>query len=240
MKSLPSQTVKQPSNNHHKKNIPIKPLLFLVFLAMVIFSVRYFHLEAFLEKERLRQWIAGYGYWGPVVYLLVLLTVPPLFLPGLPITLAGGILFGALWGSIYIAFGATGGAVLAFLVARYLARDWVAGKLAGSRLASLDDRVAQQGWKIVALTRLIPVFPFFILNYAFGLTKISLAAYTLATFFGMIPMTIAYAYFAANILDILQGKLSWQVLLGILLVVGASLIPVVYKKMKAQRGETEL
>ncbi len=227
----------QPQPSASKTGLPLKPLLLVLFLVLVIFAVRYFQLGDYLEKERLRQWIAGYGVWGPLVYLLIWLITPALFLPGLPVTLAGGVLFGPLWATMYIAVGATAGATLAFLVARYLARDWVAGKLAGTKMAALDDRVAEQGWKIVAFTRLIPIFPFFILNYAFGLTRISLSSYVLATFFGMIPWTFVYAFFSANLLDLLQGKLSWEVLLGIVLVVVASLVPLVYRRIKARRGE---
>jgi uncharacterized membrane protein YdjX (TVP38/TMEM64 family) len=90
----------------------------------------------------------------------------------------------------------------------------------------------------VAFTRLVPIFPYFIINYAYGLTKISFSAYTLATFFGMIPMSFVYAYFSANILDLFKGRFSWEVFLGIILVVVVSLIPFIYKKIKAKRGES--
>jgi len=215
------------------------PLIFLVFLAGAIWGVRYFELSQYLEKERLRQAIAAYGLWAPLIYLTVWTLAPPLFLPGLPITLAGGILFGPFWGVVYATIGSSAGAALAFLVARYLARDWVAGKLAGSRLEHLDDQVATQGWKIVAFTRLIPIFPYFLLNYAFGLTRVSFLGYYLATLFGMIPMTVAYVYFSANVLDLLQGQVSRQFLLGAVLVVIASLAPFIYKKIRGKKAEEE-
>ena len=221
-----------------RKVSPLKPLLFLLLLAAVILAVRVFHLDQYLEKERLRQFVAGYGVWGPIIYLLVWTFAPPLFLPGLPITLTGGVLFGPFWGVVYTAFGATAGATLAFLVARYLARDWVAGKLQGTRLLTLDDKVAKEGWEIVAFTRLIPIFPFFLVNYAFGLTRIPLLPYVLATFFGMLPLTVAYVYFSANVLDLLQGKFSKELLIGIMLLALVSLIPFVYKKLKRMKGES--
>ena len=180
--------------------------------------------------------IAAYGIWGPVVYVLIWMAAPPLFLPGLPIGLAGGIVFGPFWGVIYTIFGSTAGATLAFLVARYLARDWVGEKLAGTRLATLDDKVGQQGWKVVALTRLVPLFPYNLLNYAFGLTKISLTAYVLTTFFFMLPMTVAIIYFSANILDLLRGKITWGVVIGIILIALVGLIPVLYKKLRVRRA----
>jgi uncharacterized membrane protein YdjX (TVP38/TMEM64 family) len=218
-----------------------KPVFFLLLLAACIILVRFFNLDQYLEKERLRQVVAGYGAWGPVIYLLIWTLAPPLFLPGLPITLAGGVLFGPFWGVVYTAFGATAGATLAFLVARYLARDWVAHKLEGTKLAALDNKVAQQGWEVVAFTRLVPIFPYFLVNYAFGLTRISLSHYVLATFFGMIPLTTAYVYFSANVLDLLRGKVSKELLIGVIMVALVSLIPFAYKKIKAAKGEsTEL
>ena len=198
-------------------------------------AVQYVHLEQYLDQERLRQFGASHGVLLPLMYLAVW-TVGPLFLPGLPITLAGGVLFGPIWGVIYTAIGSTCGAGLVFLVARYLARDWVAGKLAGTRLVSLDEKVARQGWKIVAFTRLVPVFSFSLLNYAFGLTRISFWPYLAATFVCMLPSTIAYVYFSSNILGLLQGKISSGLIIGVILVVLVSLIPVIYKWRKAKPG----
>ena len=218
-----------------KKNAVIRPLLFLLLIAAVI-AVQYLHPEQYLDQERLRQFGASHRVLLPLMYLAVW-TVGPLFLPGLPITLAGGVLFGPFWGVVYVAIGSTLGAALVFLVARYLARDWVAAKLAGTRLVSLDEKVARQGWKIVAFTRLIPVFSFSLLNYAFGLTRISFWPYLAATFVFMLPSTIAYVYFSSNILGFLQGKISSGLIIGVILVVVVSLIPMIYKWRKAQAGE---
>ena len=126
---------------------------------------------------------------------------------------------------------------MVFLVARYLARDWVAARLAGTRLAHLDDKVARHGWKIVAISRLIPVFSFSLLNYAFGLTRISFWPYLAATFVCMLPSTIAYVYFSSNIVDLLQGNISSGLIIGGVLVILVSLIPMVYKWRKAKTGE---
>ena len=218
-----------------KKTAVIRPLLFLLLIAAVI-AVQYVHPEQYLDQECLRQFGASHGVLLPLMYLAVW-TVGPLFLPGLPITLAGGVLFGPFWGVVYVAIGSTLGAALVFLVARYLARDWVAAKLAGTRLVSLDEKVARQGWKIVAFTRLIPVFSFSLLNYAFGLTRISFWPYLGATFVCMLPSTIAYVYFSSNILGLLQGKISPGLIIGVILVVVVSLIPMIYKWRKAKVGE---
>jgi uncharacterized membrane protein YdjX (TVP38/TMEM64 family) len=223
-----------PPRTVNKASI-IRPLLFMVLIAAVI-ALQYFHLEQYLDQERLRRFGAAHQVLLPLIFLAVW-TVGPLFMPGLPITLAGGVLFGPIWGVVYTAFGSTLGAGMVFLTARYLARDWVAGKLAGSRLMSLDKKVARHGWKIVAFTRLVPVFSFSLLNYAFGLTRVDFWPYLAATFVCMLPSTIAYVYFSSNILELLNGRISSGLIVGVILVVAVSLIPLVYKWRKAKAGE---
>ncbi len=139
------------------------------------------------------QGITELGPWAPLasVGLYVLATV--VFLPGSILGLAGGALFGPLWGAVYTLFGATLGATLAFLAARYMASDWVAQR-AGGRLKQLIEGVEAEGWRFVAFVRLVPLFPFNLLNYALGLTRIRLPDYVLASLVCMAPGTIAYTY----------------------------------------------
>lgn len=214
----------------------VKPAILLVFVIAVIVSVKLSGLEAYLDKQRLQDWIQGYGAWGPLVYILVYLFAPSLFLPGLPITIAGGVLFGPLWGVLYTIVGATGGACLAFVIARYFGRDWVSRKIQGTRLGKLDGEVERQGWKIVAFTRLVPLFPFNLLNYAFGLTKVKFSHYALTSFVCMLPATVAYIIFSSSLLDLVKGKVSVQLIVGIVLVVIISLIPIYYRKAKRKKG----
>lgn len=213
----------------------VKLLIFIVFLITVITTVRVTGLHACLDQQRLQQWIAGYGAWGPLIYISFYFVAPAFFLPGLPITIVGGVLFGPLWGVVYTIIGSTGGACIAFLVARYLGREWVANKIRGTNLGKLDEEVERQGWKIVAFTRLIPLFPFNLLNYAFGLTKIKFLHYAVTSFIGMLPACIAYIVFSSSLLDLLKGKISVQLIVGIVLVVIVSAIPIYYKKRKAGR-----
>lgn len=215
-----------------------RPLLFILALAGLFIVARAFNLQEYLQEDRLRRFIAAGGMWGPFIFLLVWAIVPTLFLPCLPLTLAGGVLFGPVWGVVYTTIGATAGASLAFLVARYLARDWVAVKISGSRLTHLDEKVAQHGWKIVAFTRLIPVLPFFVVNYAFGLTRITFLPYAIATFFAMLPWTIAFVLVASNLLALLRGQVSIWLVIGVILVAVVSLLPVIFKKVKARQGES--
>jgi uncharacterized membrane protein YdjX (TVP38/TMEM64 family) len=227
----------QQSGGHRRKpRDPVKLFIFIGFLFTVIIAVRATGLHSYLDQQKLQQWIAGYGAWGPVMYISLYFVAPSFFLPGLPITIMGGVLFGPFWGVVYSMTGATGGACIAFLVARYLGREWVAGKLHGTILGKLDEEVARQGWKIVAFTRFIPLFPFNLLNYAFGLTKIKFSHYAVTTFFGMLPACIAYVVFSSSLLDLFKGKISLQLVVGVILIALVSLIPIYYKKLKAGKG----
>ncbi|MGD0843361.1 MAG: VTT domain-containing protein [Geobacteraceae bacterium] len=206
-----------------------KPLILLALLVSAVAGVHLFGAAHYLQQDRLRELISGYGALAPAIYILIYALAPVLFLPGLPITIVGGIVFGPLWGVIYTITGSTIGASLAFLVARYAARDWVAAKLTGPKWEKLDSEVARHGWKVVAFTRLIPAFPFNLLNYAFGLTKVPFAHYLVATFFCMLPACIAFIVFSSSLLELIRGNVSPSALLGIALIVLVSLIPVVYR-----------
>ena len=139
--------------------------------------------------------IARLGPWGPVLFIAVYVLACVFFIPGSVLTLGAGAVFGVVWGSVYVSVGATLGATAAFLVGRYFARDWVAKKIEGNAsFAAIDRAVADEGWKIVGLTRLSPVFPFTLLNYAFGLTRVTLRDYVLASWIGMMPGTVMYVY----------------------------------------------
>jgi len=135
------------------------------------------------------------GPWGPVVFIAAYVVATVLFIPGSALTLGAGALFGVVWGSVYVSVGSTLGATCAFLVGRYVARDWVARRISGHAMFSAIDRaVGDEGWKIVGLTRLSPVFPFNLLNYAFGITRVSLPEYIVASWIGMMPATVLYVY----------------------------------------------
>ena len=124
-----------------------------------------------------------------ILYALATVT----FVPGVLFALAGGALFGPFWGSIWNLTGATLGATLAFLVARYLVGDWVA-RQAGGLLKRVIDGVDAEGWRFVAFVRLVPLFPFNLSNYVLGLTRIPLHHYVIATFVCMMPGAVAYTW----------------------------------------------
>jgi uncharacterized membrane protein YdjX (TVP38/TMEM64 family) len=140
------------------------------------------------------QWIEGLGAVGAIAFILIYIVATVAFLPGSILTLGAGVVFGVVLGSLYVFIGATLGATAAFLVGRYLARGWVAKKIEGNNnFQAIDRAVGKEGLKIVLLTRLSPVFPFNLLNYAFGITGVSLKDYFLGSV-GMIPGTIMYVY----------------------------------------------
>ena len=155
------------------------------------------------------EWINNQGPVGGIAFMLLYIVAAVAFLPGSILTLGAGVVFGVFLGSLYVFIGATIGAIAAFLVGRYVARGWVAKKIAGNqKFAAVDNAVGREGLKIVLLTRLSPVFPFNLLNYAYGVTGVSLKDYILGTI-GILPGTIMYVYIgslAGNIATIGTGE----------------------------------
>jgi len=140
------------------------------------------------------KWIESLGYIGGVAFIAIYILSTIAFIPATILTLGAGVVFGVVWGSLYVFVGATLGAIAAFLIGRYLARDWVGKKIAGNqKFVAIDQAVAHSGFKIVLLTRLSPLFPFNLLNYAFGITGVSFKEYALASI-GMLPATVMYVY----------------------------------------------
>jgi len=150
---------------------------------------------------RFAAWVEGLGVWGPIVFILGYAVATVAFVPGSLLTLAAGAIFGLARGTLYTLLGATLGAACAFLVARYLARRAIERKIAGNaRFAAIDKAVAGEGFKIVALLRLSPVFPFNLLNYALGLTRVRFLSY-LAASAAMLPGTLLYVYYGKVIFE---------------------------------------
>ena len=213
----------------------LRPLVFLSGLIAVIVLARVSGVGQYLEPEKLRSLFASFGLVAPLVYIAFFTLAPALMLPGLPISMAGATVFGPVWGVVYTIIGATMGACLAFLIARYAARDWVERKLVGQRWNKLDAETAQNGWKAVAFTRLIPLFSFNLLNFAFGLTKISFLQYAVATFIFMLPGTIAFITFSSSLLGLLKGKVSREFFIGIALIVAVSSLPKLATKYRDRK-----
>jgi uncharacterized membrane protein YdjX (TVP38/TMEM64 family) len=136
-----------------------------------------------------------WGIWGVVGFILIYIIATIFLIPGSALTLGGGLIFGVVKGSILVSIASVTGATLSFLMGRYFLRGWVEKQIETQPKFTLIDRaVAKEGWKIVGLTRLSPLFPFVFLNYAFGVTKVSLRDYFFASWIGMLPGTIMYVY----------------------------------------------
>jgi len=172
------------------KNIIIRIAILIIIISGITLSVIY---RDKIDIKELENWINNAGFIAPILFMLVYAVATVFFLPGSLLTLTGGAIFGPVLGTLYNLTGATLGASLAFLIARYLASDWASRKAAG-KLKQLLDGVDNEGWKFVAFTRLVPLFPFNVLNYALGLTKIKFTHYLLATYTCMLPGAFAYTY----------------------------------------------
>ncbi len=197
--------------------------LVLLLLGGIVLAMNY--REQF-DAQRLAQWVEGFGVAGPLVFMLIYAAATVLFLPGSVLTLAGGAIFGPVWGTLYNLTGATVGATLAFLIARYLAADWAEQK-SGGRVKQLKDGVEAEGWRFVAFVRLVPLFPFNVLNYALGLTRIKLSHYIITSYLGMLPGAIAYTYLGYAGREAVAGGegLIQKILMAVALLAVVSFLP---------------
>jgi len=184
--------------------------------------------------DRLDAWFAGLGFWAPVVFVVLWIVAAVFFLPGLAITIAGGLIFGAVWGTVWTTVGANLGAIAAFLIGRYAARDMVEGMVEKNQaLRKIDEGVARQGWRMLLITRLVPIFPFNVQNYVYGLTDIPLRTYVLVTVPCMVPATIAFNFAAGSVRTGNFGKTLWYLGIAAVFFVLLSLIPNVVRKQIA-------
>ena len=189
----PSEIASSPRSSGSRGKLAAYAVLGLAVLALLIFGGR----SAAAYVPRFAAWVEGLGVLGPVAFILGYALATVAFIPGSVLTLAGGAIFGVVKGTIFTLLGATLGASLAFLVARYLARGAIERRIAGNpRFAAIDRAVGREGFKIVALLRLSPIFPFNLLNYSLGLTKVRFLHYFAASI-AMLPGTLLYVYYGA-------------------------------------------
>lgn len=175
------------------KSLPWKWIALAIAVVALIVAVRFLPIADWLNF--FNQWIKGLGVWGIILYVGVYALATVLFLPGWIFTVGAGITFGLAWRTIAAICGATIGATLAFLIARYAARRALSGRFAkNKKFVAIDPAIGKQGWKMVALLRLSPLVPFNLSNYLYGLTAIELLPFIAASFFGMLPGTLLYVY----------------------------------------------
>jgi uncharacterized membrane protein YdjX (TVP38/TMEM64 family) len=168
-------------------------LIYLGAVLGLLAAARYFRVQDLLKQAL--DWVGTLGPWGPAIFAGIYVVSTVLLIPGSVLTLGAGAVFGLGRGLVLVSVASTVAATAAFLIGRYLAREVVARKIEGNeRFGAIDRAVAAEGWKIVLLTRLSPAFPFTLLNYAFGLTRVKLGHYVLASWVGMLPGTVMYVY----------------------------------------------
>jgi uncharacterized membrane protein YdjX (TVP38/TMEM64 family) len=194
------KSVPPPESTRHSS---LHILTLAAVMGAMLVAARYFGAA---PLRGLLQWISDLGSTAPLVFVPSYVAACVLFIPGSILTLSAGFLFGVVRGSIYVSIAATLGATMAFLIGRYAARQWVVERLASyPKFKAVDRAVAHEGWKIVALTRLSPLFPFNLLNYAFGLTNVRVRDYVIASWAGTLPGTIVYVYLGSLAADLTRA-----------------------------------
>lgn len=170
-------------------NQPIKTLYLILAIALFVFCAVVFQKNA----PQIIEWINGLGWLAPVLFLITYCLATLLFLPTMVWTLAGGALFGPVWGTALNLISATSGAAIAFLISRHWLYDWIS-QLKNRRLHKLISDVERGGWMVVALLRFFPILPFNLVNYGLGITGIRFRVYLITTFAALIIPEILYTY----------------------------------------------
>src|SRR3990172_9266796 len=213
-----------------KSTSVIRITVFVFLIVGIVTAVTYRKQFNFAVLEG---WLASAGVMAPLLFMGIYAISTVLFLPGSVLTIAGGVLFGPVWGTFYNLTGATIGATMAFLIARYLASDFVSRKM-GGRLKQLVEGVEAEGWRFVAFVRLVPLFPFNLLNYTLGLTRIRLFHYVVTSYICMLPGAIAYTYLGyagRNAVTGGEGTIQ-KALLGLGLLAFVAFLPRLIKRLR--------
>ena len=183
----------------------IKFLLIAILITVLIVVAKQIGITNVINDalQNTLQWIDSLSYWGYLIFIAIYILATVFLISGAILTLGAGLIFGVIKGSIIVSLASTLAAAAAFLIGRYLARKWVAKQIETQpKFKAIDEAVAQEGWKIVGLTRLSPIFPFVFLNYAFGVTQVSFKDYILASWIGMMPGTVMYVYIGSLAKDL--------------------------------------
>lgn len=188
-----------------------------------------------------RHWIDAQGSAAPAIFVAIYVVATIFAVPAVALTVSAGALFGTFWGVVLVSIASTTGAALAFLIGRYLARDKVARWAQGhERFQRLDRMTERHGWIVVLLTRLVPLFPFNLLNYGFGLTRVRFGTYVLWSWIGMLPATVVYVAGADAIAGSLDGEIDWvPVLLLLVAVVGLYFLVRKARRVLAEKDNDE-
>lgn len=199
------------TQTNQKKDL-IKPLLLISIIIIFFVSAQVFGIGEKLGG--LREWIEGLGKLGPLAFIVLYIIATIAAIPGSVITAAAGALFGPITGTICVSVASTAGAAFSFLIARYVARESIEHWLSDNeKFSKLDALTEKHGAIIVAITRLVPIFPFNLLNYGFGLTKVKFTTYIIWSWLCMLPATILFVVGAAAFTEgLAEGKIPWALI----------------------------
>lgn len=195
-----------------KKSGIWRPVLLIVAVVSIVVLLRLLGVAERLGD--LKEWIRGLGSWAPLGFVLIYIAAVVAALPALPLTITGAALFGSVTGVILVSIASTAGAGLAFLVARYAARERMVRRFSGNdTFQKLDRMTKEHGAVVVAITRLVPIFPFNLLNYGFGLTGIPFGTYLFWSWLCMLPGTVLYVVGVDAVLSGLsRGEIPWPLI----------------------------
>jgi uncharacterized membrane protein YdjX (TVP38/TMEM64 family) len=238
--SIDTETQEQQDDRPGGLPAWVKPVGLLAAVVVLIVVARVFNLGEKLEQVRL--WIDRLGPWAPVAFIAVYIGATVIAIPGTPLTVAAGALFHPALGIVWVSIASTAGAAVCFIIARYLARDSVRRSLEGRpKFEKLDRMTGEHGATIVAIVRLVPLFPFNLQNYGFGLTRVKFWQYVIISWLCMLPMTAVYVLIGAGVAEGLEeGGVPWSIA-GAVAVLGIALVIIIQfarSKLKAAAEET--
>jgi len=211
------------------KNL-IKPAILVAFILAAIIIGKFTPAADYLTKEAIESFITSLGLYAPLGYIIIYILGTIFFLPGTPITILGGLLFGSIPGTIYTVIGASIGSMIAFVIARKLGREFIDKILKGKfkKLEEYDKKLEENGFLTIIFFRLIPLFPFNGLNFALGITKVKFRDFALATALGIIPGSFILVNIGANATDL--GGPKFYVFIAMFIILAG--LPTIYKKIK--------
>ena len=222
-----------------KRNL-VKIIIVIIVIVSAYSLLSHYGVTEYLKRDnipKIKEKINSFGVIAPLVYIGFYIVATVFFLPGLPVTMLSGLAFGPVWGVVYASIGAIIGVSCAFLVARYVARGMVEGWVKGNtQFRRIDEGVHRQGWRMLMVTRLVPLFPFNLQNYAYGLTKIRFATYFFVSWICMLPGTAAYVQLGAAV-NVGEGNIKKTLIYlagaGVFIVI-VSLIPSLIRKRQSE------
>lgn len=222
------------------RNSIIKILIAVGIVAVVYLVLTHYGITDEIRLEnvpKIKTWVTSFGRIAPLVYMGLYLVSTVFFLPGTPVTVLAGFIFGPLWGVFYASVASIISVSVTFLIARYVARDLVESWVKdNAQFRKIDEQVEEEGWRILMFTRLVPIFPFNLQNYAYGLTSIRFSTFVLVSAIFMLPGTAVFVQFGGAFVsgegDILKTLLYLGVA-GVLMLL-LSLLPKLLRKYQAK------